>query len=205
MHIVSESVLLVTRRSPALAHSRQFLPLRVGACRGWESTSLPLPLPWGGPVVSEEEDQTCGATASPWRQGGGEKSLRSFLCRIHGRTVESTQPRYPATASHDPTERWRRHHYEKVQNTETVQKIQTWSHHADQVKKLVNENRWEQLDTHNWTEGLYSEGSISLFYTQSVTKHLNHWQLKWTYTTQHCWDPLDPGSMRMSTWHNSSA
>lgn len=141
IHIVSESVLLVTQRSPALEHSRQFLPLRVGACRGLESTSLPLPLLRGGPVVSGAEDRTCGVTASLRRQGGGEKSLRSFLCRIHGRTAESTQPRYPATASHDPTERRGVHHHKTIQNTETVRKIKKILHHADQITELINENR----------------------------------------------------------------
>lgn len=105
IHIVSESVLAVTLRSPAREHSRQILPLRVGACRGWESTGLPLPLLPSGPVVSGEGDQTCWVTASPRRRGGGERSPCSFLCRIDERTAESTRPRHPATASHDPKER----------------------------------------------------------------------------------------------------
>ena len=30
--------------------------------------------------------------------------------------MESTRPRHPATAFHDPAERWRKHHDEKILN-----------------------------------------------------------------------------------------
>lgn len=123
IHIVSESVVVFTQRSPALERSRRIPPLRDGACRGWESTSLPLPLPPSGPVVYGEGDQTCGATASPQHQGGGERSPGSCLCRIDERTVESTPPRHPATTSHYPTERWSALHHKIIQNTEVEKEI----------------------------------------------------------------------------------
>ena len=128
--IVSEPVF--TQRSPAPERSRRIPPLRDGACRGWESTSLPLHLLPSGPAVSEGGGQTCGATASPQSRGGGERSPRSCLCRTGGRTVESTRPRHPATASRDPAERWRTRRYKKVQNTEV--KKGNWNNFTMQVK-----------------------------------------------------------------------
>lgn len=137
IRIVSESAPVFTRRSRAPERSRQIPPLRVGACRGWESTSLPLPLPPSGPVVSGEGDQTGGA--SPRRQGGGERSPRSCLCRTDERTVESTRPRHPGTTSHDPAERWRTQRHRKIQNKEAGKEIKM-------IAPCRSKHLWQRTD-----------------------------------------------------------
>lgn len=118
IHKASESAFAFTLRFPAQERNRRILPRRVGACRGWEDTSPPLhPLP-NGPGASEEKGQTCRVTVTPQCWGGGERTLRLCLCRFDKRTVESSPPRCPATASDDPTQRQRVHRHEELQGRE---------------------------------------------------------------------------------------
>lgn len=134
-----------TRRSRALERSRQILPPRDGALRGWGSTSQPLPLLPSGPVVSGAGDQTCGATASQQRQGGGERSPSSCLCRNDETTEESTRPRHPARASHDPAERGR----EDAPSRDKSRQGKTKWKRQKQAKELPHKDQ---------TAGLWSEG-----------------------------------------------
>lgn len=110
IRIVWDSVLILTLKSLVLERSRRNLPPTVGACRDWESTSLTFHLQPSEPVVSGEGDQTCGVTASPWRQDGGERTLCSFLCGNSKTTAEWTRPRNPVTSSREPAEKRRNHH-----------------------------------------------------------------------------------------------
>lgn len=110
IRIVWDSLLILTLTSLVLERSRRNLPPTVWARRDWESTSLTFHLQPSEPVVSGEGDQTCGVTASPRRQAGGERSLCSFLCGNDKTTAEWTRPRNPVTSSREPAEKQRNHH-----------------------------------------------------------------------------------------------